>query len=353
MQPLKVAAFGTGFFSQYHYDAWSRIAGVELAGICVHSNRDRAEEFAKRYGAAAVFTDPEEMLDRTKPDLVDIITTPESHASIYDEVAARRIPAICQKPLAPSFPEARALAATAGDAGALLVAHENWRFKPWNREARRLIDAGAIGEPYNILFRMRPGDGQGPRAYLDRQPYFQQMPRFLIHETGVHMIDVFRYLFGEMNGVMARLRRLNPVIAGEDSGIVVFSFASGAAGVLDGNRLADFEAENTRLTMGEMILDGSEGSIRLDGAGNLRLRARGKPERLHEYTWENRGYAGDCVYALQRHVVEHLRTGSPVENTAREYLRNIEIEEAIYRSHDEGAWIELPPVAAAKGRGEA
>ena len=30
------------------------------------------------------------------------------------------------------------------------------------------------------------GDGQGPRAYLDRQPYFQQMPRFLIHETAIH-----------------------------------------------------------------------------------------------------------------------------------------------------------------------
>ena len=45
------------------------------------------------------------------------------------------------------------------------------------------------------------------------------MPRFLIHETGIHLIDVFRYLLGEITGVFARLRRINPVIKGEDAGL--------------------------------------------------------------------------------------------------------------------------------------
>src|SRR3712207_387202 len=112
---------------------------------------------------------------------------------------------------------------------------------------------------------MRPGDGQGPSAYLDRQPYFQRMPRFLIHETGIHMIDVFRFLMGEITGVFAHLRRLNPAIAGEDSGHVTFGFASGAAGMLDGNRLLDFPADNPRLTMGETLIEGSDGSLRIDG----------------------------------------------------------------------------------------
>jgi len=50
------------------------------------------------------------------------------------------------------------------------------------REARHLVDAGRIGMPLHVTFRLRPGDGQGPQAYLARQPYFQNMPRFLIHE---------------------------------------------------------------------------------------------------------------------------------------------------------------------------
>jgi hypothetical protein len=38
-------------------------------------------------------------------------------------------------------------------------------------------------------------------------------------------------------------------------------------------------------------------------------------------------------------VLEHLRSGAPVENTGRDYLRNLVVEEAVYRSHEEGRWI--------------
>lgn len=342
MQPLKVAAFGTGYFSRYHYEAWNRLPGVRLVGICVRENRERAQSFAAEYGVDAVFTNPEEMLDRTRPDLVDIITTPESHAELVRVAAAHGVPMICQKPLAPTLSEAHEIVEAAERAGTLLVAHENWRFRPWNREIARLLESDAVGEPYQITFRMRPGDGQGPRAYLDRQPYFQQMPRFLVHETGIHIIDVFRFLFGEITGVFAHLRRLNQVIAGEDSGLVTFAFASGVAGLLDGNRLADFEAENPRMTMGTMLIEGSNGAIRLDGAGRLFVRQRGGREGEHVYSWDSRGYAGDSVHALQAHVLKHLRKSAPIENTGRDYLRNLEIEEAVYRSDAERRWMALP-----------
>ena len=342
MSKLRVATFGTGYFSRYHYESWRRMPGVEIVGICVRGDRARAEAFAAEFGAGAVFTDPAGMLDAVEPDLVDVITMPESHAALVAEAARRRIPTICQKPLAPRFGDAVRMVDDAERAGALLVVHENWRFKPWNREVARLLRDGAIGEPYNVTFRMRPGDGQGPRAYLDRQPYFREMPRFLVHETGIHMIDVFRFLLGEITGVFARLRRLNPGIAGEDAGLVTFAFASGAAGLLDGNRLADFEAENPRLTMGPLLVEGTDGSIRVDGAARILVRRRRGAETEHPYAWEDRGYAGDCVHALQSHVVRHLCEGTPVENTGRAYLRNVAIEDAVYRSHDEGRWIELP-----------
>lgn len=354
---MRVAAFGTGFFSAYHYDSWTRIPGVELAGICVRSNRARAEEFKARYGAQATFANPAEMLDTVRPDLVDVITTPESHAELVALAAERGIPVICQKPLSPSYAASRDLVETAERAGTLLVAHENWRFRPWNREVGRLIAAGAIGTPYGVTFRLRPGDGQGPRAYLDRQPYFQRMPRFLMHETGIHTIDVFRFLLGEITGVFARLRRLNPTIAGEDAGLVTFAFESGAAGLLDGNRLADFPAGNPRLTMGTLLAEGSDGSLRLDGYGCIWRRKRDGDEVEHDFSWDDRGYAGDSVHALQSHVVRHLREGTPVENAGRDYLRSVAVEDAVYRSHAEERWIDMashvgaaePAACAAQG----
>ena len=44
---------------------------------------------------------------------------------------------------------------------------------------------------------------------------------------------------------------------------------------------------------------------------------------------------------MQRHVIAHLLHGAPLENTAREYLVNLKVQEAVYRSHKEGRRIEL------------
>lgn len=338
---IRVAVVGAGYFSQFHYDAWRRISGVEVVAICdVNMARARARQAG--FPDAAVFVDAAEMLDRARPDLLDIVTPPESHFELVALGAARGVAMICQKPLAPTYEEAERIVETAERARALLVAHENFRFMPWYREASRLLREGALGTPLAISFRLRPGDGQGTRAYLDRQPYFQQMPRFLIHETAVHFIDTFRYLMGEVSGIFARLRRINPAIAGEDAGYVLFDFATGAVGLFDGNRHVDHPARDMRLTMGTMLVEGSSAVLRLDGDGRMWLKPRGGDERAHPCEWMRLGFGGDCVRALQAHVIAHLRDSQAIENDARSYLRNIAIEEAVYRSHAEARWIATP-----------
>ncbi|MFN6999858.1 MAG: Gfo/Idh/MocA family oxidoreductase [Elioraea tepidiphila] len=208
------------------------------------------------------------------------------------------------------------------------------------REIARLVAHGALGEPLQLAFRLRPGDGQGPRAYLDRQPYFQTLPRFLVHETAVHLLDVFRFLFGMPEAVFADLRRLNPAIAGEDAGLIILRYADGRRAVFDGNRLVDHAAANPRLTMGELLAEGTAGTLRLDGAGRLWRRARGAAdEREHGYDRPAQGYGGDCVFALQRHVIAHLTQGAAVENRARDYLATLRLVEACYASAEQGRWM--------------
>ena len=195
-------------------------------------------------------------------------TSPAQRA-VVQLALERHIPTICQKPFGVDLAQAEAMVALAEKHNTLLVVHENFRFTPWFRECRSLIDAGHFGRLHGITFRLRPGDGQGIHAYLDRQPYFQTMEQLLVRETAVHFIDTFRYLMGEVEAVTARLRRLNPVIAGEDAGLIIFEFADAATGLFDGNRLNDHVAENTRRTMGEMWLEGERGVLRLDGAARL------------------------------------------------------------------------------------
>ncbi len=341
-EPVRVALIGTGYFARFHLDAWLRLPGAELAGIC-DLDPQRLREAAALAPQAKPYADAAAMLDELALDLVDVATPPATHLELVRLSAARSLATICQKPLAPDFDEAELLVELAEQSKIMLAVHENVRFAPWHQEIKRLIGDGVLGTPHGVTMRLRPGDGQGPRAYLDRQPYFQQMERFLIHETAIHWIDTFRFLMGEASGVFARLRRLNPAVTGEDAGIVLFTFAGGGTGLFDGNRLIDHVSDNPRRTMGEMWVEGSGGVLRLDGQGRLWLKPHGQAEAEHRYHWRDVGFAGDAVHATQAHVLAHLRDGAPLHNSGHEYLRNLVIEEAIYRSAAEGRWVKLPP----------
>ncbi len=341
MSRLRVLGVGAGYFSQFQYLGWRNIADADCVAI-VNRDQAKARALADRFGIPEVYGDLEAALDAVKPDLVDLITPPPTHRALVAKMVARRIPTICQKPFGTSYADAVAIAELAEGAQVPLVIHENFRWEPWYRESRRLIDAGVLGTLHSVAFRLRPGDGQGPRAYLDRQPYFQHMPRFLVTETAIHWIDTFRFLMGEIVAVYARLRRINPAIAGEDAGYIVFEYASGATGLFDGNRLNDHVASNPRRTMGECWLEGSAGVLRVDGDARLWWKPHQQPEIPHRY---DRGpddtFGGGACESLQRHVVAHFVSGAPLENTARDYLANLRVQEAVYRSAAEGRRIEL------------
>lgn len=334
---LSVGCIGAGYFAAFHYDAWSRMNGAR-AVASVDQNVDKA----KSTGLQA-YSSIDDMLDEVKPDIIDIITPPPTHLDAIRTALAHGPRAIiCQKPFCVDVRQAREATELAEAAGVPLVIHENFRFQPWYRAIKSAIDAGRIGALHQMSFRMRPGDGQGPDAYLNRQPYFQKMPRFLIHETGVHWIDTFLFLAGPPKRVFADLRQMNPVIAGEDAGTLVFDHGNGVRSMLDGNRLLDHAATDTRCTMGEGLFEGTKGTLTLLGDGSVQHRAFGSLEQTEVLSaTDGTGFAGDSVYNLQSHIVRALTDGSPFENSARDYLRIVEIEDALYRSADLGCWVEV------------
>ncbi|MEM1316642.1 MAG: Gfo/Idh/MocA family oxidoreductase [Pseudomonadota bacterium] len=340
-KPVRVLGIGAGYFSRFHYAAWQADERVDLVGV-VDTNAARAGQMADEFGAPASFDDAEAALDATTPDLVDIITPPPAHLVLIEKTMERHIPTICQKPLCGGLEGAQKAAELADAVNASLVVHENFRFQPWYRKAKAVMDEGRLGDIYQVTFRLRPGDGQGPDAYLDRQPYFQTMERLLIYETGLHFIDTFRYLLDEPDTVWADLRRLNPAIVGEDAGLLVFGYGDGRRALFDGNRLADHRANDQRCTMGEALIEGSNGTLELFGSGQLFFRPHGstESEEIALPDWP-KTFGGGCVAALQSHVIDHMIAGTPLENEVRDYIWNLEWMEAAYASHASGRRLDL------------
>lgn len=345
MKKLRGICVGAGYFSPFHYDAWARLPEVEIVAL---ANRDlaKASAAAAQHGIprAYAWTDLAAMLDLEKPDFIDIITPPETHLDVVGLAATRGIAIICQKPLAPTLAAARTLVADAARAGVRLMVHENFRFQPWHREIKRLLDAGAIGQVFSLNFCSRMGDGWGEQAYIPRQPYFREYPRLLVYETGLHFIDTFRYLAGDITRVTAWLRRLNPVIKGEDCGLLVFEFANGAIGQWDANRYNEptCPLPEARYTFGEFLIEGSAGSLRLQLDGRLTLKKLGGEETVVNYAHERRGFAGDCVWATQRHFIDRLLDGRPFETSGEDYLITTAIQEAVYQSAERRAPVKIP-----------
>src|SRR5260370_3425149 len=136
---LRGGIIGCGFFAQFHIEAWRRMRGVELAAAA-DPDLARARQAASRAYATAA-----EMLDAERLDFVDIATRPDSHLQLVRLAAGRKIPAICQKPMAPTWADAVAMVDAAQSAGIPLMIHENWPWPPWDRAANGMLDRAEIG----------------------------------------------------------------------------------------------------------------------------------------------------------------------------------------------------------------
>ncbi|PCI53547.1 MAG: dehydrogenase [Alphaproteobacteria bacterium] len=341
---LKGVVVGTGYFSQFHFDAWNQIADVELSAVC-DINAQSADRQARTNNISRSYTNYIKMLDEEQPDFVDIITRPETHLELCQAAASRGIAILCQKPLTPSYQESKDLIQLISEANVPFMVHDNFRFQPWHREIKKLINAGEIGDRLlSIEVRSRMGDGWQQDAYMNRQPYFRTMPQLLIHETGVHFIDVFRYLFGDVTSVYANLRQLNPEIVGEDTASVLLSFESGAQGLINATRYHESDAENARYTFGEFLIDGSAGSISLALDGTITIKRLGEPSCVHVYLHEDKGFAGNCVLTTLQHFTDQLLAEKPFETDGEDYLKTLAVQEAIYQSGKQKRLVDLSEI---------
>lgn len=326
---------GAGHFAAYHADAWHRVPGVRITAVC-DIDRHAADDLAQRHGIGARFADWREMIDSQRPDFVDVVTPPDTHDAICRHAAARGVHVICQKPLTSSLEEATALVDDVARARVRFMVHANWRWQPWYRRTRELLDDGAIGAPFSLSFLMRTGESWDVDAFLDRPDVAHEAPRMLLREMGVHFVDSFRYLLGEVETVYARTRRHNRIVRGEDAALVVLGFVDGPTAILDASRYNESTAADPMFTFGTMRLDGAKGHLLLHADGNLSLHPLGGIPELVEVDIPEAGFAGDCVRATQGHFAEALRTGVEFETPGRDWLRTLRVVEAAYRSAESG-----------------
>jgi predicted dehydrogenase len=347
---------GTGSISYHHLVAWQRMPGVEIVALCnrtIEKARRRADQFG--IDQAHVYSEHEALLDSEELDFVDIATAPAIHRTQVEAAAARGVPIICQKPLAPTLEDAQAMIDVCDRAAVLLSVNENWRWRTWYREVKRMLDEQRIGKVryvriashYNVTLP-RP-DGEAPDLFT-AQAYTQTMPKLILLEWGVHLIDTLRMLFGEVDWVYSYMDKVSPLCAGEDRAFLVLGYGEVMANI--DISWASIVPERLPSVLEDMVIEGDEGSIALvpnqgqgdliyiaDWGGATLLRPGGKRIGSPYRVTVRPAHDGDQAAAYQAgydaaqgHFVECLRAGREPETVATDNLRTLRAMFAAYDS---------------------
>jgi len=324
-KPLRVAVAGAGMISWYHLVGWRSLGErVRLVAIC-DPDGARAEKRATEFSIPHIYRDADAMFAAESIDALDVITPRETHAAWVDAAAECGIDVLCQKPLTPTLAESEALVRRV-EGKSRLMAHENWRFRPWYRDLKRWIAAGELGEL--VLARMTTltsgllPDETGRRPLIEREPYTQHVERLMIAEVLIHHLDVMRYLCGELRVVAARGARTVSDVVGETVAAIFLETASGTPVEVTGSMVAGgYPARSPDLL--EVV--GSKASATFADSA---LHLHGAAPRSQPYD-SAVGYQAsfDGVIA---HFVDCLETGSPFETGPTDNLETLRLVEHAY-----------------------
>lgn len=337
--PLKGALIGCGFFARNHLHAWQGIEGAEIVALC-DADAQRLHAAGRDFDISRLYADAATLLDKERLDFVDIATTAASHRALVELAASAHVAVICQKPFALSMADALAMVQACERAGVPLMVHENFRWQAAMRAAGQALRDGSIGKPFwgRVSFRSAFDVFSG-------QPYLAQNERFIVEDLGIHVLDIARYLFGDVARLSATIARVNPQIAGEDVATMLLSHESGVTSVVDCSYASRLPQELFPQTLVEV--DGAQGTLRLFADYRLEIHTRSGTRteiatpRL--FPWSSAPWEAiqESVVAIQTHWVDCLNRGAEPATSGRDNLKTLQLVEATYESARRGQTVAL------------
>jgi predicted dehydrogenase len=204
---IRTAIVGCGKIADSHAEQVKRIAGAAIVGVC-----DReylmAAQFGDRYRVNAVFTDVNELIDGTRPDVIHITTPPQSHYSLAKTCLESGCHVYVEKPFTVNTKEAVDLISLANALHLKLTVGHDAQFSHAGRKMRDLVRSGYLGGPpihiesyYCYGFS---GDAYGSALLGDRNHWVRQLPGKLLQNVISHGIaSIAEFMVGDAPEVVA------------------------------------------------------------------------------------------------------------------------------------------------------
>ena len=296
MSDLRVGVIGLGI-GVAHLKTIQQLDGVVNAALA-DTVEEVAQKQAEEFGTKA-YTDAIEMIEKENLDAVSICTPPKSHLELTQAAAAAGAHVLCEKPMAPSVEDCDGMIDACAKAGVQLMIAQKKRFHPLVQRIKSLSEAElgpvrwavckyALGKVGKEWF-WQEEDGGGP-----------------LLENSIHMIDMLRFLMGDIKRVYAEggnlfMPEFEPQL---DVATYTFRFQNGAMAAVGSGMASEWAFANEQ---SYFALDKAE--IRLHGSFDrpdywwLGLRDDpGNPQEEHVTDV-------DCFRLELDHFLNCVRTG--------------------------------------------
>ena len=149
--PVRTALVGCGHVAGIHIPYILKTKGVQRVALC-DQNELRAHELARRYDVPHYYTDLTQMLNEARPDVVHVLTPPQTHAALTVQALEAGCHVLVEKPLCLTPDEADAIYAAAQTAGRLVSVDHTYLWSPLVQRAQQVVTSGRLGRVLHIQY---------------------------------------------------------------------------------------------------------------------------------------------------------------------------------------------------------
>lgn len=340
MSKIKIGVIGCGAIARRrHLPEYVLLPNVEIVAVA-DVNAERADEMAAQYGAKA-YTDYRELLKHEGLDAVSVCTPNALHAPISIEAMEAGKHVLCEKPMAISETEARAMIAASAKTGKLLMIGHNQRLMLPHQKAKQLLASGELGRV--LAFRTSFGHG-GPETWSIEGPggwFFKKELAFIgaMGDLGVHKADLIRFLLGEeiveIGAFVGTLQKTNTDV--DDNAVCILKTESGIIGTLTASWTYKAKEDNST------VLYCEHGILRLieDTTYNVIVEKNNGERVLHQIgkvaTNEKQTESG-----IVREFISHIEANTKPAISGTEGLRSLRVILAALESAETGRMVGIP-----------
>jgi UDP-N-acetyl-2-amino-2-deoxyglucuronate dehydrogenase len=328
---MRFALVGCGRIAQRHAEHIAR--NGELVAVC-DIIKEKADALALAYGAKAYYGIDELLCKETTLEVVAVCTPNGLHAEHSIKALQAGVHVLCEKPMALTSPDCRAMIAAAEKAGKSLFVVKQNRFNPPIQAVKKLLDQGTLGTIYSV--QLNCFWNRDPAYYLDSWKGTLTLDGGTLFTQFSHFIDLLYWMIGDVKQVKAIRNNYahKGIIDFEDTGVAILEFENGVIGTLN------YTVNSHRKNMeGSFTIFAEKGTVKIGGEYLNRIDYQDIEGYIIKDLSNGNGanqygsYQGsmsnhDKVY---ENLVGFLQNKEPVYISSLEGMKTVEIIEKIYK----------------------